>query len=213
VSSCVSFSTSLEMSPGLGAVRRYASSIADPANSSGVIDGNISRATACMPSLVKDADATTSLRTWSGWRIASCRAIPAGNCSSTLISGRLPVLMRYLRQHMGAAPRWCAASSLAGLTPSLSGARKVSISCARSTSPIGTSPPISAARARRGSRCATIRDTRQQQPLEPRGAQRRAGPHGHGSAAMCPATQRRAIRGTHTRCACAHCGARAGRAP
>ncbi len=32
----------------------------------GVIDGNISSATACMPSLVYDADATTILRTTVG---------------------------------------------------------------------------------------------------------------------------------------------------
>jgi hypothetical protein len=46
----------------------------DPANSSEVIEGNISSATACMPSLAKDADATTSLPTTAGWRIASCSA-------------------------------------------------------------------------------------------------------------------------------------------
>ncbi len=66
VSSSLSFSTSCGKSSGFGAVRRYASSIGDPAKSSGVIDGNISHAAACMPSLVDDIDATTTLRTAAG---------------------------------------------------------------------------------------------------------------------------------------------------
>ena len=47
VSRSLSFSTSLGKSSGFGAVRRYASSIGDPLNSSGVIDGNISSAMPC----------------------------------------------------------------------------------------------------------------------------------------------------------------------
>ena len=72
-----SFSTSLEKSPGFGASRRYSVSRGEPANISGVTAGIISTASACMPSLVNAADAATSLRTRLGWRIASCRPMPA----------------------------------------------------------------------------------------------------------------------------------------
>ena len=66
VSSRVSLSTSWGKAPGFGAWRRYASSIGDPAKSSGDIDGNICKATEGMPSRRYDAEATTSLRTTSG---------------------------------------------------------------------------------------------------------------------------------------------------
>lgn len=60
---------------GCGEVRWKASSIGVPANSSGVIVGNIARAASGIPLLVEEAEATTSYRTTSGWRIASCKAV------------------------------------------------------------------------------------------------------------------------------------------
>src|SRR5215217_4489391 len=52
MSSRFSLATSVGKSSGFGAVRRYSSSIGDPAKDSGVMDGVISSNSGCMPSLV-----------------------------------------------------------------------------------------------------------------------------------------------------------------
>ena len=73
--SALSFSTSFGKSSGFGASRRYSVSLGLPANISGVIDGNMAMASAGMESYLNPAEATTSLRTRAGWRIASCSAV------------------------------------------------------------------------------------------------------------------------------------------
>ena len=54
-----------------------ASSIGEPANISGVIVGNMASPSGCIPSWRYEPEITTSRRTASGWRIASCSPMPA----------------------------------------------------------------------------------------------------------------------------------------